>query len=150
MLDFNMAEKKKLRPDVNEIAHRVMLEATGQAPKTPPPQRAIRRREGSRSRGPWIQGLLGGASCPTVRLPVVLPSVKVTCVTLPIDTFRVVTEPGDTHERRQEDDPLNRGTPMSGGKKTTRYPPATAANGATAEAIAKALLTPLAPLPPKK
>ena len=37
MLDFDMAEKKKLRPDVNEIAHRVMLEATGQAPKTPPP-----------------------------------------------------------------------------------------------------------------
>ena len=32
-----MAKKKKLRPDVNEIAHRVMLEATGQAPKTPPP-----------------------------------------------------------------------------------------------------------------
>lgn len=27
----------KLRKDVNEIAHRVMLEATGQAPKTPPP-----------------------------------------------------------------------------------------------------------------
>ena len=36
MLDFNMA-KKKLRLDVNEIAHRVMLEATGQAPKTQPP-----------------------------------------------------------------------------------------------------------------
>ena len=30
-------EKKKLRPDVNEIAHRVMLEATGQAPRTIPP-----------------------------------------------------------------------------------------------------------------
>lgn len=30
-----MPEKKtKLRPDVNETAHRVMLEATGQAPKT--------------------------------------------------------------------------------------------------------------------
>lgn len=27
----------KLRKDVNEIAHRVMLEATGQTPKTPPP-----------------------------------------------------------------------------------------------------------------
>lgn len=27
----------KLRPDVNEIAHRVMREATGQTPKTPPP-----------------------------------------------------------------------------------------------------------------
>ena len=39
---------------------------------------------------------------------------------------------------------------MSGARKTTRYPPATAANGATAEAIAKALLAPLRPLPPKK
>ncbi|MEX0856244.1 MAG: RNA-binding protein [Gemmatimonadota bacterium] len=27
----------KLRPDAIEIAHRVMLEATGQRPKTPPP-----------------------------------------------------------------------------------------------------------------
>jgi len=27
----------KLRLDANEIAHRVMLEATGQKPKTPPP-----------------------------------------------------------------------------------------------------------------
>lgn len=27
----------KMRPDVNETAYRVMLEATGQAPKTPPP-----------------------------------------------------------------------------------------------------------------
>ena len=35
---------------------------------------------------------------------------------------------------------------MSGARKTTRYPPATAANGATAEAIAKALLAPLKPL----
>ena len=34
-----MADKKhpKLRPDVNETAFRVMLEATGQAPKTLPP-----------------------------------------------------------------------------------------------------------------
>lgn len=31
------APTKKLRPDVNEIAHRVMLEATGQAPRTLPP-----------------------------------------------------------------------------------------------------------------
>ena len=30
-------KKAKLRPDVSEVAHRVMLEATGQAPKTPPP-----------------------------------------------------------------------------------------------------------------
>ena len=29
--------KIKLRPDMNETAHRVMLEATGQAPKTVPP-----------------------------------------------------------------------------------------------------------------
>lgn len=29
--------KSKLRPDMNETAHRVMLEATGQAPKTVPP-----------------------------------------------------------------------------------------------------------------
>jgi hypothetical protein len=28
----------KLRPDVAEIAFRTMLEATGQAPKTPPPE----------------------------------------------------------------------------------------------------------------
>ena len=39
---------------------------------------------------------------------------------------------------------------MSGGKKTIRYPPATSANGATVEAIAKALLAPLAPVAPKK
>ena len=29
--------KTKLRPDMSETAHRVMLEATGQAPKTIPP-----------------------------------------------------------------------------------------------------------------
>ena len=29
--------RTKLRPDVNETAHRVMIEATGQAPKTAPP-----------------------------------------------------------------------------------------------------------------
>ena len=34
---------------------------------------------------------------------------------------------------------------MSGAKKTTRYPPAAAANGATAEAIATALLALLKP-----
>ncbi len=33
----NTEKPTKLRKDVNEIAHRVMLEATGQAPKTPPP-----------------------------------------------------------------------------------------------------------------
>ncbi len=30
-------DEGKLRPDANEVAHRVMLEATGQLPKTPPP-----------------------------------------------------------------------------------------------------------------
>lgn len=30
-------KKRKLRPDANELAHRAMLEATGQAEKTPPP-----------------------------------------------------------------------------------------------------------------
>lgn len=36
-----MAKKEKdtkLRPDANEIARRVLREATGQAPKTPPPE----------------------------------------------------------------------------------------------------------------
>lgn len=33
----NEKKQKKLRPDVNETAHRVMLEATGQAPKSAPP-----------------------------------------------------------------------------------------------------------------
>lgn len=33
-----MAKKRpKLRPDIAETTYRVMLEATGQAPKTPPP-----------------------------------------------------------------------------------------------------------------
>lgn len=31
------AKKAKLRPDANEVVHRVMLEATGQAPKSLPP-----------------------------------------------------------------------------------------------------------------
>ena len=36
----------KLRLDVNEVAHRVMLEATGQKPKTPPPgERAVMQRQ---------------------------------------------------------------------------------------------------------
>ena len=40
-----MADKKdfKLRPDVNEIAYRVMLEATGQAKKTVPPSERAQR-----------------------------------------------------------------------------------------------------------
>jgi len=39
VLAFSMTKEKpnKLRPDVNEVAHRVMLEATGQAEKTLPP-----------------------------------------------------------------------------------------------------------------
>ena len=37
MAEKKPTEKAKLRPDVNETAHRVMLEATRQAPKTPPP-----------------------------------------------------------------------------------------------------------------
>lgn len=35
--EFAAEPEKKLRLDANEIAHRVMLEATGQAPKTVPP-----------------------------------------------------------------------------------------------------------------
>ena len=37
MLKKKPTGKTKLRPDMNETAHRVMLEATGQAPKTVPP-----------------------------------------------------------------------------------------------------------------
>ncbi len=33
--------KTKLRPDMNETAHRVMLEATGQASKTKPPDERV-------------------------------------------------------------------------------------------------------------
>jgi hypothetical protein len=36
-LDESGRDARKLRPDVNEKAHRVMLEATGQAPKMVPP-----------------------------------------------------------------------------------------------------------------
>lgn len=32
-----MGANAKLRPDINEVAHRVMLEATGQIPTTRPP-----------------------------------------------------------------------------------------------------------------
>lgn len=40
-------KRTKLRPDVNEVAHRVMLEATGQAPKTlPPGERSSGERHG--------------------------------------------------------------------------------------------------------
>lgn len=45
----------KLRPDVAEIAFRVMREATGEAPKTPPPgERTEKNAEAVR------RGLLGG------------------------------------------------------------------------------------------
>lgn len=37
MVKKKQDEKGKLRPDVNETAHRIMREATGQAPKTKPP-----------------------------------------------------------------------------------------------------------------
>ena len=37
MLKKKPTAKTKLRPDMNETAHRVMLEATGQAPKMKPP-----------------------------------------------------------------------------------------------------------------
>ncbi len=48
----------KMRPDVAETAYRVMLEATGQAPKTPPGERAKnpnaveRGRAGGKKGGP--------------------------------------------------------------------------------------------------
>jgi hypothetical protein len=61
-----MAEKKpkgekptKLRKDVNEIAHRVMLEATDQAPKTPPPGE---RSEDEKNPEAVSRGRKGGAS----------------------------------------------------------------------------------------
>ncbi len=50
----------KMRPDVAEIAYRTMLEATGQAPKTPPPderpeknaEAVARGRKGGKKGGP--------------------------------------------------------------------------------------------------
>jgi hypothetical protein len=48
------SDKNKLRPDAAEIAYRVMLEATGQAPKTDPgdheknPEAVRRGRKGGR------------------------------------------------------------------------------------------------------
>ena len=60
MLDFNMAEKK-LRPDLNEIAHRVMLEATGQAPKTVPPcERTEEQKDSEAVRRGAKGGRIGG------------------------------------------------------------------------------------------
>ena len=50
-------KKPKLRPDVSETAHRVMLEATGQAPKTPPPGE---RSEGEKDPEAVARGAKGG------------------------------------------------------------------------------------------
>jgi hypothetical protein len=41
----------KLRPDVAEIAFRTMLEATGQAPKTPPPDERTEKNPEAVKRG---------------------------------------------------------------------------------------------------
>ena len=41
----------KLRPDVNEIAFRVMREATGQSPKTPPPSERTEKNPEAVKRG---------------------------------------------------------------------------------------------------
>jgi hypothetical protein len=48
-----MPKKKpaKLRPDVAEIAYRTMLEATGQAEKTPPPQERTDKNPDAVARG---------------------------------------------------------------------------------------------------
>jgi hypothetical protein len=42
---------QKLRPDVAEIAFRTMLEATGQAPKTPPPEERVEKNPEAVKRG---------------------------------------------------------------------------------------------------
>lgn len=63
-----MPNKKpaKLRPDMNEIAFRVMMEATGQAPKTLPGDRpknadAVKRgREGGKVGGPARAASMSG------------------------------------------------------------------------------------------
>jgi hypothetical protein len=41
----------KLRPDAAEIAYRVMLEATGQAPKTVPPSQRTEKNQEAAMRG---------------------------------------------------------------------------------------------------
>lgn len=51
----------KLRPDVAEIAYRVMLEATGQAPKTLPPGERTEKNPEAVSRGSK-GGKKGGAA----------------------------------------------------------------------------------------
>jgi hypothetical protein len=60
----------KLRPDVAEIAYRVMLEATGQAPKTAPPgERAEKNAEAARrgSKGGEKGGRARAAKVPPER-----------------------------------------------------------------------------------
>lgn len=42
-------KSKKHAPDTNEIAHRVMLEATGQKPKTPPPAKQKKSKKQART-----------------------------------------------------------------------------------------------------
>lgn len=44
-------KRPKLRPDVAEIAYRTMLEATGQAPKTPPPEERAEKNPDAVARG---------------------------------------------------------------------------------------------------
>ena len=58
-----MAKKKpaKLRPDAAEIAYRVMLEATGQAPKTQPPEERAEKNPDAAERGSK-GGRSGGAA----------------------------------------------------------------------------------------
>lgn len=55
-------EKKKLRPDVNETAFRVMREATGQAPRTKPPGE---RDEGEKNPEAVKRGEKGGKTAST-------------------------------------------------------------------------------------
>lgn len=51
----------KLRPDAAEIAFRTMLEATGQAPKTPPPEDRAEKNADAVRRG-RKGGKVGGAA----------------------------------------------------------------------------------------
>ncbi len=53
--------KTKLRPDMNETAHRVMLEATGQVPKTVPPgERTEEQKDSEAVRRGAKGGRIGG------------------------------------------------------------------------------------------
>ena len=54
-----MEPEHKLRPDMNEIAHRVMRQATGQEPKTPPPDE---RSEDQKNPEAVARGAKGGES----------------------------------------------------------------------------------------